>query len=79
MIVDFKARFLFYASVGAAKVRQKIKLRIGAGFESGTHVNNMQRGNNSGYFTVSLDNFGYPVRMFTLQRRHQLGRRRFLI
>ena len=72
VIINFKARFLFDPSICAAKVRQKIEFRIRAGFQSGTHINNMHRRNNCGNLTVRLDNFRYPLRVFTLQRRHQM-------
>src|SRR6185503_8617889 len=77
MVVDFKTRFLFDPSISAAKVRQEIKLRFGAGFERGAHVNYVQRWNDGGNFTKRLDNFGYPMLVLALQRRHQMGRRRF--
>src|SRR5258706_2164411 len=79
VVVNFKARLFLDSSVRAAEVSQEIKFSIRAGFESGTDVNNMQRRNNGGDFVVRLDNFSYPVCMFTLQRRHQQGRRRSLI
>ena len=79
MIVDFKTRLFFKTSIDAAKIRKEIEPRIRAGLESGAHVNNMRRWYNNSDFSVRFNNFSYPIGVFTLQRRHQLGRRRFLI
>ena len=66
MIVDFKARFLFDASIRTTKVRQEIKPGVIADFKSGTNFNNMPGGHNCSDFAVRLDNFSYPGRVFTL-------------
>src|SRR5882724_7245803 len=79
VVIDFKTRLLFNPAINTAKIRKKVELRIQAKLQGAADIGNVQAWHLRGYFTVCFDNVSHPVFVFTLQRRHQLGRRRFLI
>ena len=71
MIVDFKPRFFFDPAVRAADVRQKIEARFRIGFQKRTRRHDVFARHDDRDLVERINHVGDPLRMFTLERRHQ--------
>ncbi len=66
MVINFKARLFFNATINSADVGEEIKLRILVRLQSSAYVNNVYARHDCGYFAMRLDNLSHPVAVFTL-------------
>src|SRR6266498_2944840 len=56
MIIDFKARLFFNATINSAEVGKEIKLGIRVRLQGSAYVNNVYARHDCGYFAMRLDN-----------------------
>ncbi len=66
MIVDFKARFFFRATIKPAKIREKVELETRSGLEESACGHEVFARDDDSCFTQRLNDFTDPFGMLTL-------------
>src|ERR1041385_8985563 len=72
VIVDLKPWFFLRAAIGTTKIRQEIKSGFRPRFQKPANGSYVLPGHNERCFSQGFNNFDDPVRMLTLERRHEL-------
>ena len=75
MIVDFETRIFFDPRSAPQRSARKSNVASGPVFRAQHTSTICSRGTIDRHFAERFDDLGDPVRVLTLQRRHQLGRR----
>src|SRR6185295_5088363 len=71
VIVHLEPRFFLSAAIGTTKIRQEIKPRFRPRFQKAANGSYVLPGHNKRCFSQGFDDFDNPVRVLTLERRHE--------